>query len=131
MQNKKSSRKLVRDIVNMSETETTEKPMMGLGDIIQKVTKATGIEKAVKFIAGEDCGCDARRDKLNKLFPIKKPLCLTEDEYNWLTEFREGKTDTLTRVESKTLSAIYTRVFQTHINAISLILLTWIRQGIR
>ena len=70
--------------------------MMGLGDIIQKVTKATGIEKAVKFIAGEDCGCDARRDKLNKLFPIKKPLCLTEDEYNWLTEFREGKTDTLT-----------------------------------
>ena len=87
--------------------------MMGLGDIIQKVTKATGIEKAVKFIAGEDCGCDARRDKLNKLFPIKKPLCLTEDEYNWLTEFREKKTDTLTGVESKTLSAIYTRVFQT------------------
>jgi hypothetical protein len=86
--------------------------VIGLGDIIQKVTKATGIEKAVKFIAGEDCGCDARREKLNKLFPIKKPLCLTEDEYNWLTTFREGKTDTLSNEESRTLSAIYTRIFQ-------------------
>jgi hypothetical protein len=30
----------------------------GLGDTIAKITEATGIDKAVKFIAGEDCGCD-------------------------------------------------------------------------
>ena len=31
---------------------------IGLGDLVEKVTEATGIKKAVKFIAGEDCGCD-------------------------------------------------------------------------
>ena len=39
----------------------------GLGDSIEKVTKATGIDKAVKFIAGEDCGCDKRKEFLKKL----------------------------------------------------------------
>ena len=33
----------------------------GLGDVIEKVTEATGIKKAVKFLAGEDCGCDQRK----------------------------------------------------------------------
>lgn len=44
----------------------------GLGDTVQKVTKATGIEKVVKTISkktGKDCGCDKRREKLNELFP--------------------------------------------------------------
>ena len=36
----------------------------GLGDSVQKITKATGIEKAVKFIAGEDCGCEGRKEGL-------------------------------------------------------------------
>ena len=40
----------------------------GLGDTIEKVTEATGIKKVVKWLAGEDCGCDARKEKLNKLF---------------------------------------------------------------
>ena len=40
----------------------------GLGDTIAKVTKVTGIEKVVKFIAGEDCGCEERRIKLNNQF---------------------------------------------------------------
>ena len=45
----------------------------GLGDTVEKITKATGIDKAVKFIAGEDCGCDKRKDILNNLFPYKQP----------------------------------------------------------
>ena len=44
----------------------------GLGDTVAKVTKATGIDKVVKFIAGEDCGCDERRDSLNRKFPYSK-----------------------------------------------------------
>ena len=44
----------------------------GLGDSIAKITKATGIEKAVKTVVGEDCGCKQRQDKLNQLFPYKK-----------------------------------------------------------
>ena len=33
----------------------------GLGDTVEKITEATGIKKAVKFIAGEDCGCNERK----------------------------------------------------------------------
>ena len=113
MQNKKSNRKQVRNSLNTLKNEPTEvKPVLGLGDAIQKITKATGIEKAVKFLAGEDCGCDERRQLLNELFPTKKPLCLTEAEYEWLTRFRAIKSDTINHEEAKTLSAIYSRIFQ-------------------
>ena len=47
-----------------------EKASSGLGDTVEKITKATGIKKAVKFLAGEDCGCDARQEKLNTLLQI-------------------------------------------------------------
>lgn len=43
----------------------------GLGDTIAKVTKATGIEAVVKKVAGEDCGCKKRQEKLNIMFPYK------------------------------------------------------------
>mgnify|MGYP003633280517 CR=1 FL=1 len=47
----------------------------GLGDTIEKFTKATGIKKVVDTVAkktGEDCGCNKRKEKLNKMFPYKK-----------------------------------------------------------
>lgn len=43
----------------------------GLGDTIAAITKVTGIEAAVKSLF-DDCGCDARKDKLNKLVPYGK-----------------------------------------------------------
>jgi hypothetical protein len=47
----------------------------GIGDSIEKFTKATGIKAVVDKVAkatGKDCGCDARRDSLNRRFPFKK-----------------------------------------------------------
>ena len=44
----------------------------GLGDTIEKITKATGIKKVVDKVAkatDKDCGCNKRKDSLNKLFP--------------------------------------------------------------
>ena len=44
----------------------------GLGDTIERVTKATGIKKVVDTVAkatGKDCGCKGRKNKLNKMFP--------------------------------------------------------------
>ena len=44
----------------------------GLGDTIEKITKATGIKKVVDTVSkvtGKDCGCNKRKDTLNKLFP--------------------------------------------------------------
>ena len=39
-----------------------KKKSKGLGDTIEKVTKATGIKKLVEFVAGEDCGCEVYHD---------------------------------------------------------------------
>ena len=47
------------------------KRSIGLGDTIEKLTASTGIKHVVKKVIGEDCGCDGRKDKLNKLFPYK------------------------------------------------------------
>ena len=40
----------------------------GLGDTIEKFTTATGIKKLADKIPG-GCGCDKRKDWLNKNFP--------------------------------------------------------------
>ena len=42
----------------------------GLGDTIEKFTKATGIKKLADSIPG-GCGCKKRKDKLNKMFPYE------------------------------------------------------------
>lgn len=90
--------------------ESTEKESLGLGDTIEKITKATGIDKLVKFVAGEDCGCDERRIKLNKIIRFKKINCLTEAEYNYLDEYFKEKTNKISLSQLKELTKIYNRV---------------------
>jgi hypothetical protein len=47
--------------------------MEGLGDVVEKVVSSTGISYVVKKVAGKrDCGCAARKAKLNELFPFKQ-----------------------------------------------------------
>lgn len=44
----------------------------GLGDTIEKLTTVTGVKKIVETVAkatGKDCGCNKRRDALNRVFP--------------------------------------------------------------
>jgi len=46
----------------------------GLGDSIEKVTKATGIKTVVDIVSeglNIPCGCQGRKDALNKIFPYK------------------------------------------------------------
>jgi hypothetical protein len=83
----------------------------GLGDTVESVLKATGIDKVAKFILGEDCGCDERKAKLNALFPYKKPLCLTENEYEWLKAWIETKTNQVTPSDQAQILMIYNRIF--------------------
>ena len=47
----------------------------GFGDTVTKFTKATGIKSAVDKVSqmtGKPCGCDERRDTLNRIFPYKR-----------------------------------------------------------
>ena len=55
----------------MSWKDTLLKDDKGLGDTIERITTATGIKKAVDYISektGKDCGCERRKDALNKRF---------------------------------------------------------------
>jgi hypothetical protein len=47
--------------------------MEGLGDLVAKVTQATGIKAVVEAVAGKDCGCAERQQKLNQMFPFGTP----------------------------------------------------------
>jgi hypothetical protein len=108
-----------KNTTKTTKTSRTEKPTLskGLGDDIEKITKATGIKKVVDTFAeltGIDCGCDARKAKLNKLFPKKtQPLCLEEGEYTTLKEFfKEFNGRELRPRYHEALSRIHSRVFQ-------------------
>lgn len=85
----------------------------GLGDSIEKFTKATGIKKVVDKVSevtGIDCGCDERKKLLNKVFPYRSNDCLKEDEFNWLDNFYKSKKYSLTHEEQTKMVAIHNRV---------------------
>ena len=51
----------------------------GLGDTIEKFTQTTGVKSFTQVLArsgifgkSKDCGCNKRKDQLNKAFPYKK-----------------------------------------------------------
>jgi hypothetical protein len=91
--------------------ENQEAASKGLGDSLEKVFEATGIADAVKFIAGEDCGCLERKAKLNKLLPFRNPECFTEEEYLWLSDLFEKHTNVVDRTTQQKLVDTYNRVF--------------------
>ena len=92
--------------------ENHAKESQGLGDTIEKITTATGIKKAVKFLAGEDCGCDERKNKLNEIFRYEKPECLNEDEFNYLADTFSSRKTTIKSEEQNEMLKIYNRVFK-------------------
>lgn len=99
---KDESKELVQDV----KREVSE----GLGDTLEKVFKATGIDKVAKWIAGEDCGCDKRKEKLNKMFPYRKINCLTEEEHGILETFFSRNTAEITPSDQHVLLKVYNRV---------------------
>ena len=48
----------------------------GLGDSIEKITRLTGIKSLAQMgtraVGKKDCGCNKRKETLNKVFPYKK-----------------------------------------------------------
>jgi hypothetical protein len=72
-----------------------EKSSKGLGDTVEKITKVTGIKKAVKWVAGDDC--------------------LKEEEYNLIADAVKDKKVKFNPVEQEAFKAIYERVFKTKV----------------
>lgn len=96
--------------MNINQHKKKRAKAKGLGDTIAEITKATGIDKVVKWIAGEDCGCLERQERLNQLFPYKTE-CLTESEFEILDDYFKRNTDLLTNIQQKQMLKIYNRVF--------------------
>jgi hypothetical protein len=86
----------------------------GLGDTIEQFTEATGIKAGVEKLAqaiGWDCGCDARKEKLNQIFPYKKINCLTEEDYEYLVGWFSQDRYQVSILEQRRLTEIYYNVF--------------------
>lgn len=93
-----------------------ENSSKGLGDTVEKITKATGIKKVVDSIT-DDCGCDERKAKLNKVFPYRKLECLTEEEYFYLKKFFKQTRVSISPKQQQELTDIYQRVFGVKIDS--------------
>ena len=88
-----------------------ESKSKGLGDTVEKITKATGIKSVVKAVFGDDCGCDERKPKLNSIMSYKVVNCLEEDEYSYISDFVSLNKNRVTMAEQRRLLDIYNRVF--------------------
>ena len=53
------------------QVEHVPHPMRGACDLVEAVTKRTGIKRLVDKVTGNGCGCGKRRDILNKLIPFR------------------------------------------------------------
>ena len=82
----------------------------GLGDSIEKALKATGIDKLAKKVLGDDCGCEERKQQLNKLFPYVRQF--TEDEINIYEEVIGRTKGTITGKDQAILVKLYNKVFK-------------------
>jgi len=105
----KVKKAVVEDVLN----ETNEQNQ-GFGDTVEKVLENTGIKNIVeKFTdaTGIDCGCAARREWLNGLFPNRQMSDLSKDDYAYLTELFSLNLSTLTREQNSRITEIYNSVF--------------------
>jgi len=86
----------------------------GAGDIVESITTATGIKAVVDTVAkalDTDCGCAARKETLNKLFPNRKLNDLSTEDYEYLTEWYSVNRSSVNTKEQNMLVDIYNRVF--------------------
>ena len=84
----------------------------GLGDSVEKVLKATGIDKVAKKVLGDDCGCEERKEKLNKIFPYKNVRQFTQDELSiYESVLPRLKSGTIKRDDQLILVKLYNKVF--------------------
>lgn len=86
----------------------------GLGDTIEQITTATGIKAVVDKISevtGIDCGCEERKELLNKIWTYRQPNCLSVESIEWLSTFLPNRPEQLTIKQQEKLKVIYKETF--------------------
>lgn len=89
--------------------------MAGLGDVVERITEATGIKAAVEIFSeatGIDCGCEDRKKLLNKLFPISRaPKCMTADQFESWKKYRESRSEIIGKDQQKLIATLHADLF--------------------
>jgi hypothetical protein len=86
----------------------------GLGSTIEAITEATGIKAVVDKVSkavNKDCGCAARAQKLNEVFPYRKMSDLSNEDFSWLNAWFTETKNSVTTEEQRHLVMIYNNVF--------------------
>ena len=124
---KKEYRALKNELKSLREEMSkgeVDKDNLGLGDIVESITKATGIKSVVDKVSdvlGFDCGCDERKESWNKIslesirnvFKRKSVNAINDEDYAVLCDlFKEGlPISVVTKDLQLQLHGIYKRVF--------------------
>jgi len=88
----------------------------GAGDIVEQFTEKTGIKKVVKAVFGDDCGCEERKQKLNKVKALRTRFkitgCFSKETYETWTNFMEQDHGKITyQQQVQIIIPIYTQLF--------------------
>ena len=112
--NLKEGAKIKNDVSNIKKN--IDELSYGLGDVVDKITKVTGIKKVVEALT-DDCGCDERKEKFNKLFTWKRKSvnCISEEDYKWYVSNKVNKKSKWTFEERERLVKIYNSIFSTNV----------------
>lgn len=92
---------------------------IGLGDVVESITKATGVKKVVEKLT-KDCGCNDRKKLLNRIPIFRKARvqrCLEENQIEQYKIFIEERKDSnWTRPQQQLLIDLYAHAFALQYN---------------
>lgn len=106
------------------ELESLKQAPRGLGDVVESITKATGIKKVVEVVSEAldiDCGCSERKKEWNKItldsirniFRSKNVVNeISEEDYAFLCDlFKDGVPGLITPQMQKDIHRVYKNAF--------------------
>jgi len=100
---KKARQTILKDRINEYSNKRLKFKRMksiGFGDTIEKITMAIGLKGLIDKM-NIDCGCDERKEYLNRIFAYKlKPRCMTPEELTSYSEFYYNRKFTINGLNS-------------------------------
>ena len=101
---------------NTIQKKIKEVNEIGLGDVVEKIAKVTGIKKVVEAIT-DGCGCDERKEKFNKvsLWKRRNINCISEEDYKWYVTENIAKKNKWSFQEREKLVTVYNSIFNTKV----------------
>jgi len=120
----------LRKAVNANDSDPSDEiidleevPSTGIGDAVETVAKATGLDKVAKAILGEDCGCQQRKEYLNHFksyVMLIKGTMNAEIREQWAAFKKEqGNKKQISHEKLKWIVSIYNTVFQANVKGCS------------